>query len=180
MSLLNQVSLCLLLSALLPSLRGQEFSRRRPWEAGFHAGVSIEDPNEDFFQGDLYVAHTLPWSLDLPFRLTMAPSIYADTGVLTARHQSGFLFSVGPGLSFTRPRSRFSIDGGCSSAVVSKYEFGSKDLGGTFQFISHASLRCWLTERWSVSYRFQHMSNAGLYPANPGLNLHFLGVGFRF
>ena len=63
---------------------------------------------------------------------------------------------------------------------LSRDEFGSKDLGGNFQFTSHAGLNWDFAEHFRVGYRFQHMSNAGLREPNPGLNLHLFAVSYLF
>jgi hypothetical protein len=33
---------------------------------------------------------------------------------------------------------------------------------------------------WRLSYRFQHMSNAGLSLQNPGLNMNMFSLGYIF
>jgi len=54
------------------------------------------------------------------------------------------------------------------------------DFGERFQFTSHIGLIWYLTDRVSLGYRFQHMSNAGLASPNPGLNLEMLELSYHF
>jgi Lipid A 3-O-deacylase (PagL) len=80
----------------------------------------------------------------------------------------------------TRGKFPLSLEGGVSPTGLSRYDFGAKNFGTYFQFTSHLGLNWDILPRVRLSYRFQHMSNAGLSRHNPGLNLHMLGVSYLF
>jgi hypothetical protein len=69
---------------------------------------------------------------------------------------------------------------GINPTVISKDEFGDEELGGPFQFTSHIGLNVVFYDHYSLGYRLQHMSNAGFYDHNPGVNMHMLEVEYRF
>ena len=54
------------------------------------------------------------------------------------------------------------------------------DLGGWFEFTDHVGLNWHITKQFTVGWRYQHMSNAGIYARNPGLNLQMLSVSYSF
>jgi len=72
------------------------------------------------------------------------------------------------------------LEGGSSPTLLSRYRFEGMDFGERFQFTSHIGLIWYLTDRVSLGYRFQHMSNAGLASPNPGLNLEMLELSYHF
>ena len=37
-----------------------------------------------------------------------------------------------------------------------------------------------ITKHFTLGWRFQHMSNAGIYKANPGLNQQMLSTSYSF
>jgi hypothetical protein len=58
--------------------------------------------------------------------------------------------------------------------------FGNKDFGDYFQFTSHIGFKWQITKKFSVGWRFQHMSNGGIAEPNPGVNLEVLSAGYTF
>jgi hypothetical protein len=150
------------------------------WEAGFRTGLSANDPAGDFFQTEFHFSFDPPTRLDLPWKLALGPRLNGSAGMLAADNLFGSLISVGPALLLSWDQGRLALEGGNSPTYISRHEFGEKRLGGPFQFISHVALHGRVTGHWTLSYRFQHMSNAGIYSSNPGLNMHLLGIGYRF
>jgi hypothetical protein len=69
---------------------------------------------------------------------------------------------------------------GVNATIISDHTFGDEDFGGPFQFTSHIGLDYYFTRHFMMGYRLQHMSNAGIYSPNPGVNIHMLAVGYRF
>jgi len=61
------------------------------------------------------------------------------------------------------------------------YEKGSsKDLGGTFEFISGLGLSYQFENRSRLGVRYEHISNANLHDANPGADILLLNYGIPF
>ena len=72
------------------------------------------------------------------------------------------------------------LEGGISPTLLSRYRFETQDLGFPFQFSNHIGLNWDMGWHLRLSYRFQHMSNSGLGVPNLGLNLHMVGLSYRF
>jgi hypothetical protein len=104
----------------------------------------------------------------------------ANAGVLSGGGTSAFVGSVGPGLYISGLKDMVEISMGLNPTIISKHKFGDENLGGPIQFTSHIGLKLILTNRYSIGYRLQHMSNGVLYEHNPGLNIHMIEVGYRF
>lgn len=70
---------------------------------------------------------------------------------------------------------------GSAAGLLSRSRVGNRDLGGHFQFTTHASLgrRFGDALSWRIGLRFQHTSNAGLEDPNPGLDTLLVEVGYR-
>jgi lipid A 3-O-deacylase len=61
---------------------------------------------------------------------------------------------------------------------IGAYEKGdSKDLGGTFQFMSGIGLSWEFADRSRLGFRYQHISNANLHDKNPGADILLLNYG---
>ena len=69
-------------------------------------------------------------------------------------------------------------DIGTRATIVGDGELSSPDIGGPVHFTSHfrIGLRPW--KKLEVGARVQHMSNAGLYDTNPGVDLLVIDVGW--
>jgi hypothetical protein len=73
-----------------------------------------------------------------------------------------------------------TLDFGASPTILSRYDFSQRDLGGRFQFTDNLGLDWHISNYFTVGWRFQHMSNAGIYKRNPGLNLQMLSASYKF
>jgi len=71
---------------------------------------------------------------------------------------------------------------GVGAHVHTEDSIGNKDFDIVFAFGSHvgAGMRFGEGGRYELTYRFQHLSNAGLGDDNPGINFHLLHLGYRF
>jgi hypothetical protein len=150
------------------------------WQAGGRLGFDDGRNDEDFFQAEAFLTHllSLPVSQDAP--LSFHLSLEASAGVIGADSEEGLVAAAGPGLAIGFWEDRLMAKAGVSPTFISKDRFGDEDLGGAVQFTSHIGLSAGVYRGLRVGYRFQHMSNAGLYDHNPGLNLHMLEVAWRF
>jgi hypothetical protein len=64
---------------------------------------------------------------------------------------------------------------------VGAYEKGSsKELGGTFEFISGLGLSYQFADRSRLGFRYEHISNANLHENNPGADILLLNYGIAF
>lgn len=64
---------------------------------------------------------------------------------------------------------------------IGAYEKGdSKELGGTFQFMSGLGLSWEFADCSRLGFRYQHISNANLHDKNPGADILLLNYGIAF
>jgi hypothetical protein len=64
---------------------------------------------------------------------------------------------------------------------VGAYDKGSsKDLGGTFEFISGLGLSYQFADRSRLGIRYEHISNGNLHDKNPGADILLLSYGIAF
>jgi hypothetical protein len=61
---------------------------------------------------------------------------------------------------------------------MTNHIFNNFDLGGTLNFKSHIALNVSPNKKINLGYRFEHISNAGLYEKNPGVNFHYIEIEY--
>lgn len=148
-------------------------------ELGLRGGMDGTSVKESYSAGEVYYLHNLPYALEL----TPGTSIYtrfdAGVGYLHANSQTGSWVAVGVDAVLSTAGGLLELEAGFRPAWLSRDEFGQDDFGGAVQFSSHAGVALNFG-RFVVNYRFQHLSNAGLYEENPGINLHLFGIAARF
>lgn len=161
---------------------GNVWAGRSSWEAGLRAGQSFNGGDEDFNQYDVYVNFGLPWSWQWGRSVLVDTNLAATVGVLDGGGDTGVAGSVGFEFVFGRAEQDcpFELRAGSALTLISDHKYGDEDLGGPVQFTHHISLYYWLLENMSVLARIQHMSNAGIYSKNPGLEMVMLGLLYRF
>ncbi len=147
------------------------------WHAGFRYGFS---EGGDVRQGEFAADHRLPWAWQLGNGWMLATELQAAIGGIGDDVHIATIASFGPSLRLSVDQIPVSLVGGCSPTVIGRNRMGGEDLGTAFQFTSHIGLSWHITEHLQAGYRFQHMSNAGLSTHNPGVNLHMVGVSWRF
>lgn len=134
----------------------------------------------DFRQAEGYGNFQLPWVWNITTNWNLRPRLDLSAGVLSRYRQHGLVATAGPSLVLSRKGWPFALVAGSSPTILSREEFVDADFGVPVQFTSHLGLYWQPGSHFELSYRFQHMSNAGLGSQNPGLNLHMFGVGYRF
>jgi len=95
-------------------------------------------------------------------------------------HDSNLFLAIGPVLEAHHPGASWRFSLGVQPTLISSHNGNGKDLGGPFQFTSHAGVAWAPTNALVVGIRIQHTSNAGLYDHNPGVDIVSAGVGFEF
>ena len=150
------------------------------YELGVRAGANIDNKREDFTQAEVHGGYRLPWSWEPVTEWTLSTWAIAHAGTLHAAERTGFTGGLGPGFVFGRNGSRLSFDAGSCFTFLTEEQFGGDDLGGPLQFTIHLGARVGVFRELGVSYRFHHISNAGLFRPNPGVNMHQLGLNYRY
>lgn len=161
----------------LSAARAQDLS----WESvGVRAGASTTSRAHDFHAVEPFVNLNLPWSWRLESRSRIQTRLDFSAGWLADPGADAAIVTLGPSLIWTQERFPLSFEGGVSPTYVSTHRFETKNLGTEFQFTSHIGLNLELSAHFRLGYRFQHISNSGIRTPNPGLNLHFLSVSYKF
>lgn len=147
---------------------------------GLRGGFSSTDFGNRFVQGEAFLYRDLPWGWDLGKQWHLQTRLQLTAGALEGYDDVAFDGTLGPDLVLSYAPVPVTLDAGVSPTILSRHTFGERNLGTEFQFTSHVGLECRVWRCWSLSYRFQHMSNAGISKDNPGLNTHLFGVVYHF
>lgn len=151
------------------------------WDSvGLRSGFSITSFSDPFAQSELYSDWNLPYTLNMGTNWTLKPKLELSAGILTGHRHAAFVGGAGPLLELRHKKFPVYLEGGVRLTGLSRDTFGNRDLGIPFQFTSHIGFGWDITHHWNASYRFEHMSNAGLGTPNPGINMNMFGVGYRF
>jgi Lipid A 3-O-deacylase (PagL) len=148
--------------------------------AGVRAGTSFQNDAGNFQQVDVFTGMYLPWLWGSPDGLNLKPRVEASAGWLDNRGDGGFVGTLGPAVEFRKGKFPLTLDGGASLSALSRSDFPDKNLGGWFEFTDHIGLNWHINNNIIVGWRYQHMSNAGIFRHNPGLNLQMLSFSFAF
>ena len=152
----------------------------RLFAVGIQGGFNSSSNNEDFVQVEAFVTYLSPWDLTFGSGWILDTTLSGSAGVLNGGGDTGFIATLGPGLMLRNEKGRFALFGGVSPTLMSQHEYGVEDFGGVFQFTSYIGLSFLFTDHFGIGYRFQHMSNAGIYDENPGLDMNMFILKYRF
>lgn len=147
-------------------------------EFGLRGGFDAAGNEENFSLIEATLQKTATWQKELGVGV-LKPRWNASVGYLEADAESAALLSVGGDLVYEVAAGLLAFDVGLRPMLLSSHSFDEEDLGGVLQFGSHAGVALNI-DRFSLNYRFEHFSNAGLYDRNPGVNMHLIGVGAKF
>ncbi len=150
----------------------------RPNAIGFRSSVSASSKYENNKQYEIYSIHELPWKWGQISDLVINVALNSTIGTYNTGEINGFMLSTGPSFTLGNGGSRYALDFGTRVAILSNENLGKKDFGGKFNFISHVGVKIKLDINLMVGYRFEHMSNAGIYDYNPGINWHTIEFGY--
>lgn len=175
MKLVGGMGLLLLLGLLPGTALAVEPSL---WEFGLRGGMDATSVKESYAAGEVYLLRTLPWHTNLAGG-TLTPRLDFGAGYLEADEDNGGWLAAGADVVWIVGAGVVEIEAGFRPAWLVDHRFGEDDFGGGIQFISHGGVALHLAPV-VLSYRYQHLSNAGIYSKNDGLDLHLFGVGARF
>ena len=122
--------------------------------------------------------HTVPPIYSIADNIYDPLNISFETalGVIRDKTNSTLLFSMGPTLKLFNYKNIVSFSTGLKPSLMTNHVFENFDLGGTFNFKSNVALIISPNKKINLGYRFEHISNAGLYENNPGVNFHYVEV----
>lgn len=170
------------LFAVIPTYPQNAVAGQSAWEAGMRAGSSFKDDDESFNQYDAFVSYRLPWSWQWGQAVQVDTNLATSLGILDGGGETGGVGSLGMDFVFSPAGEHLPLElrAGSALTLISEHEYGDEDLGGPVQFTHHISLYYWFLENLSALARVQHMSNAGIYSENPGVNMIMLAMLYRF
>ena len=151
-----------------------------PESAGVRFGTPANLSGAEFNQAEAAADWDLPWRWDLGKDWHVQTRLNASLGWLGDSRVNGAICTLGPSAVLSWRDFPVSIETGASPTLLSVDNFGTKNFGTPFQFTSYIGVNFDFLSHFRFNYRFQHMSNAGLASSNPGLNLHMLGLSYRF
>lgn len=176
LNLILPILLCLIIT---PVWSNAETTHRL--EIGVRGGATEGGYNlkEDYVAAEVYVLKQLPWGTTLNESTTLSTRFDAGLFYLEARDDEGGMLAVGADVVLGLWEDSVEFEVGFRPTWMPNNEYGKDDFGGWLQFTSHAGIAA----KWHdtvINYRYQHTSNASIFDPNPGLNLHMLGLGYRF
>ena len=172
------IILTILGSLLLPAFANAEPSYM---EIGARGGIEFNNGSleEDYDAAELYFLKTLPWGTNLGDQTTLFTRFDMGVTYLGTDAKDSAMVAIGGDvvLGFWDGIMEFEI--GFRPTWMFEHEYDDDDFGGGMQFTSHAGL-AFIWDPVVLNYRVQHTSNAGIYDENPGINMHMIGLGYRF
>ena len=151
------------------------------YSLGARTGIMVSGSMDTSF--NLYEAigsFRLPWSYGWESGWLLTTEVDMTAGNLRAAQKNGFIASAGPGIAVTIPQGWMAFVLGLRVVYLDNYQFGGEDLGGNISFIEELGIEFRIYSGLKAGYRIRHMSNAGIYDNNPGLDMHILEVRYRF
>jgi len=149
--------------------------------AGLRGGVSVYGGKDRFSQVEPFAAWRPPscaWNFYSDWSL--GGRLEGSAGWFNGQGANAFIGTLGPVLEIRKGTFPLILEGGSSPTVLSRHHFGTMNFGDDFQFTSHIGLRLEITKHFSIGWRFQHMSNAGMAHPNPGLNEQVISASYGF
>lgn len=142
---------------------------------GIRTGINDNHKKDlDLSAYEIYL-HTVPplYSTD-NFLDDLNISLEMALGVVHDKTNSSLLFSIGPTFKLINYGNIVTLSTGLKPSLITNHVFNNFDVGGAFNFKSYIDLTVSLYKHINFGYRFEHISNAGLYRKNPGINFHYI------
>lgn len=178
------VSVCLLLVCLIgvcpDPVQALENGRT---EVGLRGGLMAGKKHEYFHQYEMFVRYGLPWSWRNTGGWGIDTNFEGTAGALQAVGETGFLGSLGPGLSINKSGSGLSADLGINVDALGRMRFGNQDFGTPYLFGAYLGFSYQWAAGLKGEYRLLHLSNGHIFDLsapNPGLDTHLIGLSWVF
>jgi len=153
-------------------------------EIGIRMGIQAAPKNEYFHRYDVFAVYKLPWDWRSPSGWGVAPQLETSLGALYTSAETGFISSVGAGLTFGKTGFNLTPELGVGLHLMDRSHFGKQDFGSILLWEAHLGLSYRFDCGLGIGYRIQHMSNNRiLYSSNtpnPGVDMHMISVSWHF
>ena len=152
------------------------------FRARFSGATTLgEQQPEEFGEYDLAATFGLPWQSYSSTGWGVGTQLMASAGIMRNGGDTGLVVSLIPMVALGSEDRRFFLDAGAGVALLSKYQFGTQDYGGPFQFALTAGAGFPIYKRLGLGYRFLHYSDAGLNgPDTIGADFHMIEFRYSF
>jgi hypothetical protein len=153
-------------------------------EAGVRMGIQAGPKREYFHRYDLYAVYGLPWDWRSSSGWGVAPQLNTSLGALHTGADTGFIASLGTGLTISKTGFNLVPELGINIDLMDRRHYGKQDFGSILLFGAYAGLSYRFDCGLGVGYRFQHLSNNRILYSdntpNPGVDLHMIGISWHF
>jgi hypothetical protein len=149
----------------LISLPSAFAAEEKALEVGVRGGAIHESGRNHYTSVEVYMMKNMTWKASLSDSIKLKTRFDAGIGYLDAEGDYGGWLAMGVNLVLSFD-GLVEFETGFRPTLLPVYEFGDEHYGGIVQFSSHAGLAF----NWNdviLSYRMQHISNAGIYSKNP-------------
>ncbi len=175
-----KVTRWIIILALLTFHTSTGIANDKEWNTvGLRAGINDKRNDEFFSKHEAYATFSLPWKWSSEQGWIFGTFFGINAGIVICK-DNAFVGSMGPGMYLFTPAKGIAISAGIYPTYIGRSKFGAEDFGESFQFTSAFGINVNFYRHWTMGYRFQHMSNGGIFNENPGLNTHMLEMGYRF
>jgi lipid A 3-O-deacylase len=148
--------------------------------AGLRGGLSPNTGINRFQQVEAFGRWKLPWHWKIYSECYLRPDLDISAGSLWNQNGGGFVGTLGPVVELQLGKFPVELEGGSSPSLLSRNNFGRLNFGDRFQFTSHIGIQWEITKHYTIGWRYQHMSNAGIAEPNPGLNMEMFSASYSF
>jgi hypothetical protein len=182
------VALCLLLLVIcaLPVRRcNAENTEKEPLSLvaiGARYGTNAgSDRNGAVDRVDVFGSWRTPYAWEFTPGWDIGARLNASVGVIRSQGEFGAVGTFVPTLAIGDTGNVFSFELGAGAALFSKWEYGTvEDFGGPLQLVLDVGVNYRVYKRFGLGYRFQHWSDAGIYGAKRGVDMHMLEFSYRY
>lgn len=144
------------------------------------ATVLGEQQPEEFQEFDVMATFGLPWESYSSSGWGVGTRLMASAGLLRGAGETGLVVSLIPGVALGSKDGRFFLDMGAGGALLSRYQFGTQDFGGHFQFALTVGAGFPVYKQLGLGYRFMHYSDAGVHGGDTiGADFHMIEFTYR-
>ncbi len=144
-------------------------------------GTSMENENKDYNFIEVSAVYGLPfsWQWDSGWKIETGASFNAGI-LMDVDYDSALVGSTGVVLYLSSPLKWLELAISQRVALMTDHVFGKENLGGAFIFIEYIGINFYLQPELTIGCYYQHMSNAGIYGDNPGVNLQIFEIRYLF
>lgn len=144
--------------------------------------TTLGQPQPEEFDEYTMAAHFgLPWQNKPVWGVIGDTRLMASAGLMQGAGETGVIVSAVPMIGLRHQDWPILLDAGAGGALLSRYEVGTQDLGGPFQFALTVGVSGRVYKRLGIGYRFMHYSDAGLNgDTTVGADFHMLECYYHF